>query len=716
MSDEQFSFSLSAPDKKPNVEKSSVVELHTDTMDLERATARWDILAAQVRHHDALYYQEDAPEISDAEYDLLRRELEQLEAQFPQLRRVDSPTQKVGAAPVRKFKKSAHLQPMLSLSNIFDRDEFDDFYMRVKRFLGMGDTESLALLAEPKIDGLALNILYQDGVLVKAATRGDGIIGEDVTPNIKTMATVPQTLHNAPAGQIEIRGEVYIRTADFQHLNAKRLEDGESVFANPRNAAAGSLRQLDAAVTATRPLRFFAYGLYDAVEGRHLFTHQSALRDALRAWGFETNEPSVVSADIEDIWRYFQEMLAKRHDLPYEIDGIVYKVDAIALQNRLGAVARSPRWATAHKFPAELAQTILKDITIQVGRTGTLTPVAELEPVSVGGVMVARATLHNEDEIIRKDVRIGDTVILQRAGDVIPQILHAVPALRPAQAVPFIFPHTCPECGSKAVRLEGEVAWRCTGGLICPAQAIERIKHFVSRDALNVEGLGDRSIREFFARGWVTKPSDLFTLPTYSEALLTLEGWGEKSVANLCESLDKARAVTLDKLIYALGIRQIGQTTARKLAQFYVSWDHFRAMMQAAQACDSAAYADLIGIESIGVSMAKDLLAFFAEPHHQRELDILTAQMQIADYKADNLSDTVLSGKIVVFTGTLHNMTRAEAKATAERYGAKVAGSVSSKTDYLIAGDKAGSKAKNAASLGVKILTEDEWLALLATL
>jgi DNA ligase (NAD+) len=698
MTDSQFSLSLLTSD------------------DITKATARWHILAEQLRHHDALYYQDDNPEISDAEYDLLRRELEQIETLVPDLKQAHSPTQKVGAAPVRRFKKSTHLQPMLSLSNIFNRDEFDDFYARLKRFLGMADAEPLTLLAEPKIDGLALNLLYQDGVLVKAATRGDGMMGEDVTQNAKTMATIPQKLHHAPAGQIEVRGEVYMRTADFQQLNAQRLEDEESVFANPRNAAAGSLRQLDIAITAMRPLRFFAYGLYDAVDGRQLFTHQSTLRATLREWGFETNEPALTSDDADQIWDYFEKMVAQRHDLPYEIDGIVYKVDAIALQNRLGAVARSPRWATAHKFPAELAQTRLKDITVQVGRTGTLTPVAELAPVAVGGVMVSRATLHNEDEIIRKDIRIGDMVVLQRAGDVIPQILHHIPDLRPVDSVPFIFPQICPECGSKAVRIEGEVAWRCTGGLVCPAQAIERIKHFISRDALNVEGLGDRTIRDFFARAWVTKPSDLFALRQHQDVLLTLDGWGEKSVTNLFESLDKARNVTLDKFIFALGIRQIGQTTARKLAQFYTSWDHFRHMMQDAQNVENAAYHDLIGLESIGISMAKDLLGFFAEPHNQDELDTLSQTMQIADYVVETLSDTALSGKIVVFTGTLEKMTRAEAKATAERYGAKVAGSVSAKTDYLIAGDKAGSKAKNAAALGVKILTEDEWLLLLGSL
>jgi DNA ligase (NAD+) len=705
MTDDQFSLSLSAPEKDAGDVKAA---------DFKAAKVRWDMLAAALRHHDALYYQNDAPEISDGEYDLLRRELEELEQLFPALQRSDSPTQKIGAAPLRKFSKSTHLQPMLSLGNIFTREEFDDFYVRLKRFLGMTEHDALPLIAEPKIDGLALNILYHDGVLIKGATRGDGAIGEDVTANIKTIANIPHRLHNTPAGQIEIRGEVYIETAAFRTLNEKRQDDGDSLFANPRNAAAGSLRQLDVNVTASRPLRFFAYGLYDAVDGRVLFETQSAIRAALRTWGFDTNEPSVVSADAAVIWSYFEEMLAKRHAMAFEIDGIVYKVDTIALQNRLGSVARSPRWATAHKFPAELAQTRLNAITVQVGRTGTLTPVAELEPVAVGGVIVSRATLHNEDEIIRKDIRVGDTVVLQRAGDVIPQILRPVLDLRPTDSASFVFPNHCPECGSAAVRVEGEVAWRCTGGLVCPAQAIERVKHFVSRDALNIEGLGDRTIRDFFARNWVTKPSDLFHLQQHLDILLTLDGWGEKSVTNLFDSINRVKDVALDKFIYALGIRQIGQTTARKLAQFYGSWSHFCAMMQDAQDATSSAYADLIGIESIGAAMAGDLLGFFAESHNRAELDALNAVMTISDYQDDVVSHAALSGKIVVFTGTLEKMTRAEAKATAERYGAKVAGSVSSKTDYLVAGDKAGSKAKQAAALGIKTLTEDEWIALVA--
>ncbi|HEY1095718.1 MAG TPA: NAD-dependent DNA ligase LigA [Alphaproteobacteria bacterium] len=683
-------------------------------MNATDAKAEWQRLAALLEHHDVLYHQQDNPEISDAEYDALRRSLEKLEEQFPELKTTQSPTQKVGAAPLRKFSKSTHRQPMLSLSNIFSREEFQDFTGRIKRFLNMNDTDALVLMAEPKIDGLALNLLYEDGRLVKAATRGDGTIGEDVTPNILTIKSIPQQLKNAPPGIMEIRGEVYIETKEFQQLNAKREEDGEMVFANPRNAAAGSLRQLDPNITASRPLKFFAYNIADDSPLQNLFKTQSGLRDHLRQWGFATNEPSLASADEDTIWNYFQEMLAKRHDLPFEIDGIVYKVDDLKWQERLGTVARSPRWATAHKFPAELAETLVQDITVQVGRTGTLTPVAELKPVAVGGVMVARATLHNEDEIARKDIRIGDHVILQRAGDVIPQILRPVLEKRPKDSAAFIFPDHCPECGSLAVRKDGEVAKRCTGGLICPAQAIERVKHFVSRDALNIEGLGDRTIRDFFARNWVLKPSDLFTLGQHKDELLTLEGWGEKSVTNLFESIDKVRTIGLDKFIYALGIRQIGQTTARKLAQFYGTWENVQAMMRAAQDITDAAYADLIAIESIGEAVATDLLGFFAEEHNQHELAALESQMTITPFVADISANAFLTGKIVVFTGTLEKMTRAEAKATAERLGAKVAGSVSKKTDYLVAGASAGSKLKEATALDVKVLSEDEWIAMLA--
>lgn len=677
----------------------------------EKAQAEWLQLAADIKHHDELYYQQDEPEITDAEYDLMRRRLETLEQNFPKLKQANSPTQTVGAAPAKRFGKITHRQPMMSLSNVFNDEDVSDFLQRIRKFLNLKDDASLVMMAEPKIDGLAMNLLYTDGKLVKAATRGDGQVGEDVTNNIRTMNTVPQTLKGTVAGSIEIRGEVYIETAAFRALNEQRAEQGDALFANPRNAAAGSLRQLDPTITASRPLRFFAYGVGD-MQPAIAFETQQDLRRQLHDWGFMTNEPSFSGDDAEAMDAYYRDMLAKRHDLPYEIDGIVYKVDRLDWQERLGSVARSPRWATAHKFPAEIAHTVIDEIVIQVGRTGTLTPVANLKPVHVGGVMVSRATLHNEDEIKRKDVQVGDTVVLQRAGDVIPQIVRVITENRPKTSTPFVFPHTCPECGSHAVRPEGEVARRCTGGLICPAQVVERIKHFVSRDALNIDGLGDKIVRDFVQRGWVSKPSDVFHLEQHRAALLTLEGWKEKSVGNLFAAIDAVRTTSLDKFIYALGIRQIGQATARKLAQVYKDLDTFIQAMEQAADHTHAAYADLISIESIGAAVADDLLAFFAESHNRDEIDALKQAMIINPFIVDIVSGHALGGKTVVFTGTLVQLTRAEAKATAERLGAKVAGSVSAKTDYLVAGEKAGSKLKDATALGVKILTEDEWIAL----
>ena len=679
---------------------------------LAAAKLRWQMLFDDLRHHDALYYQQDAPEISDADYDLLRRALEALEAQFPDLKTANSPTQQVGAAPANVFKKSTHRQAMLSLSNVFSEEDLTDFLQRIRRFLNLSDETQLDIIAEPKIDGLAINLLYEDGQLVKAATRGDGAVGEDVTANIRTLRTIPHALAKPYPQTIEIRGEIYIETKAFQKLNAERVEHGDAPFANPRNAAAGSLRQLDVAVTASRPLKFFTYAIGDVQPALKLAT-QRELRTDLQRWGFVTNEPAKLVHDTASILAYFQDMQAKRHSLPYEIDGIVYKVDRIDWQERLGFVARSPRWATAHKFPAELAQTIVNEIVIQVGRTGTLTPVANLQPVPVGGVIVSRATLHNKDEIIRKDVQVGDTVVLQRAGDVIPQILSVVLEQRPKHSTPFVFPDHCPECGSLAIRPEGEVAIRCTGGLICPAQAVERIKHFVSRDALNIDGLGDKIVRDFHTRGWVNKPSDIFKLPSHEAELLTLEGWKTKSVGNLFAAIDAVKTVTLDKFIYALGIRQIGQATARKLAQIYHDLPHFIQAMQMAADETSLAYQDLVAIESIGPSTADDLRGFFAEQHNLDEVAALQDAMTILPFEQTVIGHHALSGKTIVFTGTLLQLTRAEAKATAERLGAKVAGSISAKTDYLVAGEKAGSKLKEATALRVAILSEDEFLALL---
>ncbi len=680
-----------------------------------QAEIEWQELVERIQHHDELYHQKDTPEIADAEYDALRQRCKDIERRFPILDNLFSPKRLVGASVAKDFKKIIHRQSMSSLSNIFSKEDLIEFLSRIRKFLNLPEHINIDIICEVKVDGLAMNLLYEDGKLIKGATRGDGIVGEDVTSNVLTIETIPQQLKGKYPQILEVRGEVYIEKDEFIKLNEQRDIEGKSVFANPRNAAAGSLRQLDSSVTASRPLKFFAYGIGDTVPDLHLET-QVDLRNCLNNWGFVLNEPSFTSHSFENISQFFDSILQKRNKLAFEIDGIVYKVNKIDWQKRLGFIARTPRWATAHKFPAELAQTVVNEIVIQVGRTGTLTPVANLQPVAVGGVIVSRATLHNEDEIKRKDVQVGDTVVLQRAGDVIPQIVHIVPDKRPKTSKPFLFPDHCPECGSLAVRPEGEVAKRCTGGLICPAQAVERIKHFVSREALNIDGLGDKIVRDFFIRGWVTKPSDLFiALPTHRDELLTLEGWKEKSVGNLFAAIDERKTIGLDKFIYGLGIRQIGQATAKKLAQVYQTLPHFIDSMQTAYDTASQAYQDLIAIESVGPSMADDLVAFFGEAHNRDELKALQSVMTITPYIVDTTNNHAISGKTVVFTGTLLQLTRAEAKATAERLGAKVAGSVSAKTDYLVAGEKAGSKLKEAAALGVTILSEYEWLTLLVT-
>ena len=676
----------------------------------EDAKAQIEQLTATILHHDKLYYQNDAPEVTDAEYDQLKITLAALEEQFPEYQLASSPTLTVGGKASDKFKKFTHPVPMLSLGNVFSEEELGDFLTRIRRFLGLKNEDDIEIVAEPKIDGLACALHYHDGKLVTAATRGDGTTGEDVTANICVLNAIPKTLQAPFPSRVEIRGEIYMDKADFITLNKQREEEGESIFANPRNAAAGSLRQLDSSVTARRPLKFLAYGLGELSEPlSNWATSQWELREQLVKWGFATNQPDALCQTEQELINYYNDRLNTRHDMAYEIDGLVYKVNRFDWQERLGFVARAPRWATAHKFPAELAQTLLEHIDIQVGRTGTLTPVAWLKPVSVGGVMVSRATLHNEDEINRKDVRVGDTVVLQRAGDVIPQILRHVPELRPKDTDVFVFPDHCPECGSLAVRPEGEVAKRCTGGLICPAQAVERLKHFVSRNALNIEGLGDKILREFFELGWVKKPSDIFTLTTHEAELKTREGWGDKSVAKLYESADNARNISFERFIYSLGIRQVGEATAKKLAQFYGDVVHWRDAMLAAQT-EEAALQDLLSIEDIGPSVAKDIVDFFKEDHNLDELSALDQVLTIKPYEKLATKETPFTGMIMVFTGTMTKMTRAEAKATAERMGAKVAGSVSAKTNFLVAGEDAGSKLKNALALGVPILSEDTWI------
>lgn len=666
--------------------------------------------------HDEAYYVADAPTVSDAVYDALKQELTALEKQFPQLITPDSPTQKVSGAAADGFAKIAHKVPMLSLGNLFSAEDLVDFLQTIARFLKQDLDSDFTFVAEPKIDGLALSLHYRDGKLVHAATRGDGTVGEDVTANARTIPTILKELQGPFPHEVDVRGEVYMDKADFEKLNTAQREADDKVFANPRNAAAGSLRQLDSAITARRPLKFLAYGLGAVSE--QVATTQEELRAVLRGWGFATNEPAVTVATRAAMLAYYNDMLARRHDLPYEIDGLVYKINDFALQARLGFKAREPRWATAHKFPAELAQTRLNAIRIQVGRTGVLTPVAELEPVNVGGVMVSRATLHNEDEIERKDIRVGDIVVLQRAGDVIPQIMRVLVEKRSGNSPVFKFPATCPECGSEVVRDGEQVALRCTGGLVCPAQAVERIKHFVSRDAFDIAGLGDKIVRTFFELQWVRRPSDIFTLAQYADELKTHEGWGDKSVEKLLTAIEVARDIPLERFIFALGIPQIGAVTARKLAAFYGDVENWKNEMVKAYSGtlldqwvgkERSAYEGLVSIEDIGPTVAESLADFFHEAHNREEVARLQKILRIKPYESIVAADAPLQGKIMVFTGSLDNMSRAEAKATAERLGAKVAGSVSAKTDYVVAGADSGSKLKEAQRLGVTILNEQQW-------
>ncbi|MEX2449690.1 MAG: NAD-dependent DNA ligase LigA [Rhodospirillales bacterium] len=683
------------------------------------AAAELEVLAHAIAEHDKAYYQEDTPVITDAEYDALRRRNDAIEERFPELVRDDSPSKRIGAAPAEKFEKVAHARPMLSLGNAFDADDVRDFIDRVRRFLGLDSGEAVEIMAEPKIDGLSVALRYEKGKFVMGATRGDGTTGENITVNLRTLKEIPAAIKDHAPDVLEVRGEVYMSKKEFAALNERQAERGEKVFANPRNAAAGSLRQLDSSVTACRPLRFFAYAWGEVTGtdregygGAADWETQEAFYKNLKTWGFPVNPYAKVCKTIEDALALHADLEAKRARLDYDIDGVVYKVNRIDWQRRLGFVSRAPRWAIAHKFPAEQAQTVLKKIFIQVGRTGTLTPVADLEPVTVGGVVVSRATLHNEDEIARKDIREGDTVIVQRAGDVIPQVVGFVPEKRKKGARKYKFPDSCPECGSLAVREEGEVARRCTGGLICPAQAVERLKHFVSRDAFDIEGLGAKHIQAFWRDKLIETPGDIFRLEGKADDLQGREGWGEKSMRNLFAAIAEKRTIGLDRFIYALGIRQVGQATARLLARQYGSLMELRKAMQESQDRESDAYADLINIEGIGPSMADDLLGFFAEPHNQDVLDDLDRVLTVEDFAVPT-GDSPVAGKTVVFTGTLETMSRGEAKARAESLGAKVAGSVSKKTDYVVAGPGAGSKAKKAEEFGVAMLSEREWLDLI---
>ena len=770
---------------------------------VEQAQAELAALAAEIAHHDRLYHQLDKPELSDADYDALVRRNNAIEARYPELRRADSPSLRVGSAPAAGFRKVRHAVPMLSLGNAFEPDDAREFVARVRRFLGLSDDAPVEFVAEPKIDGLSCSLRYEDGALVLAATRGDGTEGEDVTANVRTIRDVPQRLTAPYPAVLEVRGEVYMSRDDFLAMNRACAEKGEDLFANPRNAAAGSLRQKDSTVTAARPLCFFGYALGELSEP--IADTQWGIRERLKDWGFALNRPAELCDGAETLLRYYGQIGQRRSSLPFDIDGVVYKVNSLELQQRLGFVSRAPRWAIAHKFPAEQAQTRLKSITIQVGRTGALTPVAELEDITVGGVVVSRATLHNEDEIARKDIRIGDLVTVQRAGDVIPQIVGVVEGQRPADAVPYVFPDHCPVCGSLAVREPDEAVRRCTGGLICAAQAKERLRHFVSRNAFDIEGLGEKTIEEFWEIGLVRSPVDIFTLEGHRDTILGRPGWKEKSVENLFKAIDeRRRRIDLHRFIFALGIRHVGEVTAKALARHYGSLDGWlQGMEHAVAAMPGEAWLDLHGLNGLGPVKADALLAWFADAENLPKLDFyagqealrldsvvkllgikkvdsraaqalaerygtlaawreamiaavaaqpapgwheLVAIPDVGPVAAEELAGffreernaaiiaglraagvtvvdaerpkaaagSPVAGKTVVFTGTLETMTRTEAKTRAESLGAKVAGSVSAKTDYVVCGADAGSKAAKARDLGVTILTEQEWADLLA--
>jgi len=683
-----------------------------------QAKAELKRLAEEIAEHDRLYYQHDAPVISDTDYDKLRRRLEAVEKRFPDLVTAATPSAKVGAAALEKFGKVRHRVPMLSLNNAFSTDEVEDFVARVRRLLGLVPDEPLELTAEPKIDGLSVSLRYDKGLLVEAATRGDGYEGENVTANIRMVKDVPQRLAGRDVPEtIDIRGEIYMRLEDFLKLTAGQQAAGSRTFASPRNAAAGSLRQLDPSITAARPLGFFAYTWGEArpLPGK---TQWEACR-AFRRWGLPVNDLMDLCGGTKELFELYRKLELERAKLGYEIDGVVYKVNRIDYQERLGFVSRAPRWGLAHKFTAEKTATILEGIEIQVGRTGALTPVARLKPVTISGVVVANATLHNEDEIRRKDIRIGDTVMLQRAGDVIPQILGFVPEKRPASAKSYVFPETCPACGSHAVReinpatQKLDAVRRCTGGLICPAQRVERLRHFVSRHAFDIEGLGEKIIQEFYDDGLLSSPPDIFTLEKRAgNRLVEREGWGETSVRNLFAAIDARRAVSFDRFIYALGIRHVGETTARALARAYESAEMFLAkMVAAAKSRESSAFQELTRIEGIGEIVAAAISEFFAEKHNVDVVRDLLRHVTVRPLDRINAASPV-AGKTVVFTGALERMTREDAKAMAERLGAKVAGSVSKKTSLVVAGPGAGSKLKEAQKLGIEVIDEDEWLRL----
>ena len=699
--------------------KSPATPVAVEDLTEKQAKAEHARLQTEIAAHDKRYYQDDAPSVTDAEYDALRRRYNAIEARFPDLRTLDSLSLKVGAAPVRGFAKVRHRVPMLSLDNAFSEEDVRDFVDRVRRFLRLAADEPVALVAEPKIDGLSMSLRYEDGALVTAATRGDGAEGEDVTANIKTLEDVPQKLKGKNIPDIcEVRGEVYMTKSAFLALNKRQAEAGGQIFANPRNSAAGSLRQKDPSITASRPLGFFGYawGEMSAMPA----DSQSGMLKWLEGCGFRTNPLAKICGSAEELIAFHHEIELARGTLDYDIDGVVYKVDRLDWQERLGFVSRTPRWAVAHKFAAEKAATVVKDIEIQVGRTGALTPVAKLEPVTVGGVVVQNATLHNADEIARLGVRIGDTVQIQRAGDVIPQVL-AVVTEKPRGAKDYEFPKKCPcplhTAVVREINAAGEegVRFRCSGEFACPFQRIEHLKHFVSRRAFDIDGLGEKQIELFYERGWVREPADIFTLEERNGKikLEEEEGFGETSVRNLFGAIAARREIPLDRFIYALGMRHVGDTTALALARGYGTWAAFEEACLEIARGDEETKEEMDALDQIGDTVIDSIAKYFGEKHNRGIVEKLTKHVRILD--AEKPKDSPVAGKTVVFTGSLEKMTRDEAKATAERLGAKVAGSVSKKTDYVVAGPGAGSKLENAKKLGVAVLTEDEWTKLVGS-
>jgi DNA ligase (NAD+) len=698
--------------------KKDIAKVSIEDLTEKQAKAEHARLATEIAGHDRRYYQDDAPSVSDAEYDALRKRYNAIEARFPDLRTLESLTQKVGATPSARFAKVRHAVPMLSLDNAFSDEDVVDFVGRIRRFLRLPDDEAIAFSAEPKIDGLSMSLRYEDGVLVTGATRGDGSEGEDVTANVKTLEDIPKKLKGRGVPKVcEVRGEVYMTKAAFLELNRKQAEAGKQLYVNPRNTAAGSLRQLDPTITASRPLGFFAYAWGEMSDMPK--DTQSGMIKWFESCGFKTNPLSRMCKTVEALTDFHRKIGEERATLDYDIDGVVYKVDRLDWQERLGFVGRAPRWAIAHKFPAEKATTIIKDIEIQVGRTGTLTPVAKLEPVTVGGVVVQNATLHNPEEIRRLDVRVGDTVTIQRAGDVIPQVLSVVEDKRPRGAKAYEFPKKCPcplhtDVVREIIAGGGEgVRVHCTGEFACPFQITEHLKHFVSRRAFDIDGLGDKQIDLFFEKEWLREPADIFTLEKkHRKELLDEEGYGEVSVRNLFNAIEARREISLERFIYSLGIRHVGETTAVALARGYGGWDAFHDACLKLARDDAETREEMDALDQIGDTVIESLGEYFAEAHNRRRVERLAAQVKIRDAEKPR-TDSVVAGKTVVFTGSLEKMTRDEAKASAERLGAKVSGSVSKKTDYVVAGPGAGSKLTEAQKLGVKVLTEDEWVQLI---